>query len=307
MSLTGAAVALAVLAAGAAQQPPPPAPAAAPAVRFAVKGDWGWGGPEQAAVTRRMCGEYRRAPFRFVAHDRRQLLPARRRRDHGQLHPPGAVPPHARRRRGTPRGATTTRPARAPRRRSTRRGGTTPSPAGPVRLLVLDGNDPADPAQLAFIRRQLTARPRAGPDRRPPPAAAHRRAPPAVRGRPAALGAALPARARCTLVLQGHNHAYERFRIGALTYITTGGGRALYPCVRPADGHRSAPPGTPLPAGHGDPDARGGAGRHAAGRDARPGGPPRPRRRRRPRARQPPGRGPRPATRPRPRPWRPGR
>jgi acid phosphatase len=40
-----------------------------------------------------------------------------------------------------------------------------------------------------------------------------------------------------TLVLQGHNHAYERIRAGGMTYVTTGGGGApVYPCVRPAMG-----------------------------------------------------------------------
>ncbi len=36
---------------------------------------------------------------------------------------------------------------------------------------------------------------------------------------------------------------YERFRVGPLTYITTGGGGApLYPCVRPAPGLRRCVP-----------------------------------------------------------------
>ena len=42
------------------------APASAPVVRFAVKGDWGWGGPEQRRVTARLCAEHRIHPFRFL-------------------------------------------------------------------------------------------------------------------------------------------------------------------------------------------------------------------------------------------------
>jgi len=38
-----------------------------------------------------------------------------------------------------------------------------------------------------------------------------------------------------SLVLQGHNHAYERLEADGITYITSGGGGApLYPCVRPS-------------------------------------------------------------------------
>ena len=40
-----------------------------------------------------------------------------------------------------------------------------------------------------------------------------------------------------SLVLQGHNHDYERITTGGITYITTGGGGAgLYPCVRSQPG-----------------------------------------------------------------------
>jgi hypothetical protein len=47
-------------------------------------------------------------------------------------------------------------------------------------------------------------------------------------------------RGRVALVLQGHNHLYERLEVGGITYITTsGGGDALYPCLRVADGLRA--------------------------------------------------------------------
>ena len=235
MSLAGGALALALVAAGAAQQQPPPAPAAAPVVRFAVKGDWGWGGPEQAAVTRRMCGEYRRAPFRFVVTTGDNFY-----RPDGVATTANFTRPercltalgitwHAAWGNHDAAGPGTAEALDSPRRYYA-------VTAGPVRLLVLDGNDPDDPAQLAFIRRQLTAarepvrivalhQPLHTAGIHPPSAVALRLWEPLFR------------RGRVTLVLQGHNHAYERFRIGALTYVTTGGGGApLYPCVRPAEG-----------------------------------------------------------------------
>ena len=62
-AVAGAALAtLAPAAAAAVESQAPPAAS----VRFAVKGDWGYGGAAQAAVTRRMCVEARRAPFAFV-------------------------------------------------------------------------------------------------------------------------------------------------------------------------------------------------------------------------------------------------
>ena len=57
------ALALALGGGGVAQQPPPPAPAPAPdpVLRFAVKGDWGWGGPPWGGAGRRDWGRRRQA------------------------------------------------------------------------------------------------------------------------------------------------------------------------------------------------------------------------------------------------------
>jgi acid phosphatase len=110
--------------------------------------------------------------------------------------------------------------------------------AGPARILVLDGNDPSDPQQLRFIREQLrdatepvrivaVHQPLRTAGLHGPSEAARRLWEPLLR------------RGRVTLVLQGHNHMYERIVAGGITYITTGGGGAqLYPCVRPAAGLR---------------------------------------------------------------------
>ena len=217
--------------------PPPPAAT----VHFAVKGDWGWGGPEQAAVTRRMCAEYRRAPFPFVLTTGDNFY----------------------RPNGVATRANFTRPERCLTALGIRwraawgnhdvAGTATAdvlgSPnrwysfaAGPARILVLDGNDPLDPDQLAFIRRTLAAA--TEPVRIVAVHQPLRTAgihPPAD----AARGAWVPLfrRGGVTLVLQGHNHDYERIAADGLTYITTGGGGApLYPCVRPAAGLRRCVP-----------------------------------------------------------------
>ena len=237
MRRAGAVVALLVLAVAAgpsvaATVPPPTA-----SVRFAVKGDWGTGSSAQRAVTQRMCAEYRRSPFAFVLTTGDNFyLPD-----------------------GVATAANFTRPERcliglgvtwraawgnhdvagtstadvlgAPRRYYA-------MVAGPARILVLDGNDPSDPGQLRFLREQLR-------DAREPvrivafhqpirTAGIH---PPADEAR--RLWEPLLRRGQVTLVLQGHNHMYERLVVGGITYITTGGGGAqLYPCVRPAAGLR---------------------------------------------------------------------
>jgi acid phosphatase len=234
MSLTAGAVALVLLGTAAGQQATPPA---TPAVRFAVKGVWGDATPAQAAVPRRMCAEDRRAPFAFVATTGDNF----------------SVP------LGTATEANFTRPERCLVARGltwyaawgnhdVHAAGTAEalgSPRryravvrGPVLLLILDGNDPDDPAQLRFIRRRLAAATQpvrivafhqpirtAGPH---PPAEAARR-----------LWEPLFRRAGVALVLQGHNHLYERLEVDGITYVTTGGGGAqVYPCIRPAEGLR---------------------------------------------------------------------
>jgi tartrate-resistant acid phosphatase type 5 len=230
-AIVGAALALAAPAnadAAAAAQPP-----SAASVRFAVKGDWGYGGRAQAAVTRRMCAEARRAPFAFVLTTGDNFY--------------------------RPDGVATAenfwRPERCLRALRVRwravwgnhdvaEDGTATalaSPrryysfaAGPARVVVLDGNDPSSPDQTAFLRRQLEAATepvRIVAFHQPiytagihPPAKDARR-----------LWAPILRAGRVSLVLQGHNHAYERLEADGITYITSGGGGApLYPCVRPS-------------------------------------------------------------------------
>ena len=213
------------------------APPPATSVRFAVKGDWGTGSSAQAAVTRRMCAEYRRSPFAFVLTTGDNFY--------------------------QPDGVATAANFTRPERCLTALGvtwraawgnhdlaGTSTadvlgSPrryyavvAGPARILVLDGNDPSDPGQLRFIRDQLR-------DAEEPVRIVSFHQPINTSGLHAPADEArrlwepLLRRGRVTLVLQGHNHMYERLVVGGITYITTGGGGAqLYPCVRPAPGLR---------------------------------------------------------------------
>jgi acid phosphatase len=209
---------------------------AAPAlgVRFAVKGDWGSGSASQAAVTTRMCVEYRRAPFAFVLTTGDNFYPT-----------------------GTATRATFDRPERCIidlgvryraawgnhdlGGRSTATTLRSPSRwytflAGPARIVVLDANQPANQAQLAFLRRVLAAE-RVRPvvvAYHQPTRTAGLHAPQPVQQR---LWEPLFVRYGVRLVLQGHNHQYERIRYKTVTYVTTGGGGAgLYPCVRPAAG-----------------------------------------------------------------------
>lgn len=102
---------------------------------------------------------------------------------------------------------------------------------GPVEVVVLDSNRPADARQMAFLRSVLSA----------PRRAAFRVAvfhhPPASCSLHGANRDVERAwldlfHGRVDLVLAGHNHTYERFMVGETPYVTTGGGGArLYPSV----------------------------------------------------------------------------
>lgn len=233
------ALALAALAfpAAAAAAPVPAPPPDAP-VRFLVKGDWGTGSSAQAAVTRRMCAEARRAPVAFMLTTGDNFY--------------------------APDGVATTsnywRPESCLRAQGIRvraawgnhdLGGDATAAVlgarsrhytfarGSLRVIVLDANVPGDPAQLAFLRRSLNRA------REPVRVVAfHQPAYTSGLHEPTTeiqrLWVPLFRRGRVALVLQGHNHMYERLEVDGITYLTTGGGGAtLYPCVRPARGLRA--------------------------------------------------------------------
>ena len=111
--------------------------------------------------------------------------------------------------------------------------------AGPARVIVLDGNAPADPGQLSFLRREM-----ARPAERVRIVAVHQPlCTSGIHGASPAqqrLWAPLFGSGRVALVLQGHNHMYERIERDGITYVTTGGGGdRLYPCVRRTPGLRA--------------------------------------------------------------------
>lgn len=220
---------------------PRPAPAPQAAVRFAVKGDWGWGGPDQAAVTARMCVLARRTPFAFILTTGDNFY-----RPDGSATPANWDGPERCLIRSGVRwyaawgnhdaaGDGTVTALRSPRRRYT-------FADGPLRVIVLDANTPADPAQRRFLAATL-ARARE-PVRvvafHQPAYTAGVHGPGRDQQR---LWAPLFRRGGVAVVLQGHNHAYERIRVDGVVYVTTGGGGApLYPCVRPVPGLRRCLP-----------------------------------------------------------------
>lgn len=215
--------------------PAPPDPSAV--VRFLVKGDWGTGSAAQTAVTRRMCAEARRSPVAFVLTTGDNFYapdgtatPATYGRPERCLRAQ-RIPWRAAWGNHDLAGSSTGAVLRAERFYS--------FAAGPARVIVLDGNDPTNVEQLRFLRTTLRDSPepvRIVAFHQPvytsglhePSADAQRLWVPHFR------------RGRVALVLQGHNHVYERLELDGITYITTGGGGAsLYPCLRPARGLRT--------------------------------------------------------------------
>lgn len=202
-----------------------------------MKGDWGAGTAAQAAVTRRMCGVNRRSPFAFVLTTGDNFYSPDGVATAGNFTTPEACLLRAGVRwraawgnhdlggDGTATALGT--PARYYR-----------FAHGPLLVVVLDANDPSSAAQRTFLENALRT------SRRPvrivafhqPAFTAGLHAPGAEQQR---RWVPLLRRYRVSLVLQGHNHAYERIVRDGVTYVTTGGGGAdVYPCVRPATGLR---------------------------------------------------------------------
>ena len=201
------------------------------AVRFAVKGDWGDGSKSQIAVTKRMCVEHTKTPYVFTLTTGDNFYPS------------GTATPQSFRTaekclidRGVPYraawgnhdagGSSTQTVLRTPARWYT-------FISGPVRIVVLDANQPGNQAQLSFLRTTL-----ANETIRPVIVAYHQGTRTAGLHEPQQsqqrLWEPLFVKYKIRLVLQGHNHLYERIRYKDITYVTTGGGgySALYPCSR---------------------------------------------------------------------------
>lgn len=207
------------------------AQSATDSVRFLVKGDWGTGSSAQAAVTRRMCASHAASPARFILTTGDNFYVPDGRATRANFHRPEAcliatgLPWRAAWGNHDLGGTSTATDLRSPRRWYS-------FAEGPVRVVVLDGNQPSSTAQRAFLERTLKAAKE--PVRiaviHQPPYTAGLHAPDTTTQR---VLVPLFRRHGVSLVLSGHNHSYERIVNGGVTYIVTGGGGAqVYPCVR---------------------------------------------------------------------------
>lgn len=210
------------------------APSSALGVRFMVKGDWGAGTKAQTTLTERMCVENSRTRAAFILTTGDNFYP-----------------------QGTATQNTFTTPERCLwttgiRWRAVWGNHDVPGPstsdllkspsrwytfiAGPARVIALDANQPRNSDQLAFLKRTLAAE-----KLRPVIVAYHQGTRTAGFHAPQVsqqeLWEPLFIKHKVRLVLQGHNHLYERIAYEGVTYVTTGGGGAnLYPCSRKAAG-----------------------------------------------------------------------
>lgn len=203
-----------------------------------MKGDWGEATPAQAEVSRAMC----------AAHDQRALEFTLTTGDNFSA-PDGAAtlenfarPESCLIERGIPYiaawgnhdvegDATATALGATERDYTVRR--------GPLRLVILDGNRPDDAAQRDRLIRRLARR-----DAAATVVVVHQplRSGGVYRGGPARWSRIVE-RAGATLVLQGHNHFYERIHHQGTAYVTTGGGGAyLTPCLLPQPGQAKCRP-----------------------------------------------------------------
>jgi tartrate-resistant acid phosphatase type 5 len=209
-------------------------------VSFAVKGDWGAATPAQRAVTRRMCREHGASPFAFVVTTGDNFYsPDGTATDRNFYRPEACLRTAGLRWRAAwgnhdVRGPSTGEVLGAARYYSFAH--------GPLRVVVLDANRPEDNEQLRFLRSTLsTARePAVVVAFHQPMYTAGFHGPNLTARR---LWEPLFRRSRVTLVLQGHNHHYERIERAGITYVTTGGGgQSLYPCVRQEPGLKRCVP-----------------------------------------------------------------
>jgi tartrate-resistant acid phosphatase type 5 len=232
-----AALALACAASAATAQQP----SQAQQVRFLVKGDWGTGSTAQAAVTRRMCASHAATPAAFLLTTGDNFYTPDGRATAANFDRPEAcllasgIPWRATWGNHDLGGDSTATRLASPRRWYT-------FTKGPLRVIVLDGNQPSSAAQVAFLRRTLAraTEPVKVVSIHQPPYTAGLHEPATTTQR---LMVPLIRRYGVSLVLSGHNHSYERIVQGGVTYIVSGGGGAqVYPCVRLPAGLRKCTP-----------------------------------------------------------------
>lgn len=215
------------------------AAAPASAIRFTAIGDWGAGSSGQARVATQVCADHARAKAAFIATVGDNFY------DTGTARPDTFQTPMrcVINLRLPWRAAWGNHDVPGPSTRTvlgaTRRWYSF-TPGGVARVIMLDSNQVSSDTQLAFLRQVLRSevgksRPIIVMFHHPPRTAGTH--PPDLNIRRRWEPLFLQYKVR--LVLQGHNHNYERIHYKGLTYITTGGGGArLYPCIREQTGLR---------------------------------------------------------------------
>jgi predicted phosphodiesterase len=215
-----------------ASESPSPSPSPSPELRtvVAVKGDWGAGTPEQAAVTNRMCEARKTTPFDIVVTTGDNFYRPDGRATQTNYFGPEAClishPGHQWRAvwgNHDTKGTSTGTVLGAEH--------TYTWTAGPAQFFMLDSNKVADGAQTEWLQREL--------------AASQAQVKVAVYHHPG-LTAGLHENSLAVqqrwmplfeqhgvdLVLNGHNHGYEHSIQNGVDYVVTGGGGAtIYPCV----------------------------------------------------------------------------
>ena len=212
------------------------APGSAPgpsgqSVRFLVKGDWGTGSSAQAAITKRMCASHAATPASFILTTGDNFYSPDGTATRATFDRPEAcllatgLPWRATWGNHDIGGTSTATRLASPKRWYS-------FAQGPVRVIVLDGNQPSSSAQLAFLKRTLerAKEPVRIVSIHQPPYTAGLHEPATTTQR---LMVPLFRTHGVSLVLSGHNHSYERIVRDGITYIVSGGGGAqVYPCVR---------------------------------------------------------------------------
>ena len=210
----------------------------ASAVRFSVIGDWGSGSDNQARIAKRMCADRLTAPVSFIATVGDNFYNTGYAKSSNWSNPMRCLI-----NTGLPwraawgnhdlgGGNGTATALKSPKRWYTM------TPSGAVRLIFLDSNQWSNQSQLTWLKKVLQSE--AG-STRPIIVLFHHPHRTAGTHGPATsqrqLWEPLFLKYGVKLVLQGHNHNYERIQYKSITYITTGGGGAgLYPCIRPTAG-----------------------------------------------------------------------
>lgn len=210
---------------------PPAAAESEPALRFAVKGDWGHATAEQAAITAQMCLARRTRPFAVVVTTGDNFSRPDGTATQENYHSPEACliahPAHEWRAvwgNHDVHGESTGSVLGAERFYTWT--------AGPAQFFMLDSNRVLDPSQSEWLEGELQGS-------QAPVKIAVFHHPPLTAGLhppdEQVLAGWVPMFERhgVSLVLNGHSHAYEHSERAGVHYVVTGGGGApTFPCVR---------------------------------------------------------------------------